>query len=302
MLDMNKAVENDTQKRRQLRTTNVTEWTAFLNDELLVCRIRPLHAFFFVDANITHCDDSFAFASIKASPHRIYNKRGQIYDCFYIIASRGGLSWRNGKLSGTLPFGGVVIFDCNDTMSCDVESDQEIVSFLLPYSYVKAHNISLVDARKMRQPIYGAFIAELMQSMRYDDADLFFKMRAVANLLMLSVDERKMVSRGETEFRTITGFINDNILNNWLSLDFVSTSLGMSKSKIQKILLKHNLSYGEMVKVARVEVLAAKIKYNKDKTIAELCYDCGFNTTSNAAVQFKKVKNISIAEYRKNSS
>ena len=205
-------------------------------------------------------------------------------------------------MSGTLPFGGVVIFDCNDTMSCDVESDQEIVSFLLPYSYVKAHNISLVDARKMRQPIYGAFIAELMQSMRYDDADLFFKMRAVANLLMLSVDERKMVSRGETEFRTITGFINDNILNNWLSLDFVSTSLGMSKSKIQKILLKHNLSYGEMVKVARVEVLAAKIKYNKDKTIAELCYDCGFNTTSNAAVQFKKVKNISIAEYRKNSS
>ncbi|KJF85397.1 hypothetical protein UB42_20035 [Photobacterium leiognathi] len=87
-------------------------------------------------------------------------------------------------------------------------------------------------------------------------------------------------------------------MNNSLNLDLLSNQLFMSKSKIQKIFHDNGKKYNEVVKVLRVNLLAEKIKNNVSKTIIELCYESGFNSRTNADIQFKQVKNLTIKEYK----
>ena len=107
------------------------------------------------------------------------------------------------------------------------------------------------------------------------------------------------LTREDYDLNSIINIINCNALSHTLNLNLISSSLGMSKSKTQKILSRSNITYSERIKIARVNALAWQIRHYNHKTLYELCYDCGFNTVSNAAVQFKKVKGMSISQYKK---
>ena len=58
------------------------------------------------------------------------------------------------------------------------------------------------------------------------------------------------------------------------------------------------ITFVEYVNAVRIGH-ACKLLFEKDRTIAEIAYECGFNSIANFNKQFKKVKNMSPSEYRR---
>lgn len=190
------------------------------------------------------------------------------------------------------------MFDCNDVISYSVESERYVTSFLVPYCYL-ARGKYKVEAKGKQSLHYETLISELVYNTQPEDNDLLFKMRAVANLLFIHSHTQVVTCQQNEEFNQIISFIHENTLNHDMDLMFISNELGMSKSKIQKMLRANNVSYRDLIKESRVRILASKLNYHKGIGVAQLCYDAGFNSPLNAATQFKKVMNVSISEYRK---
>ena len=300
MINIKKNLINDIKNNKQLKTQSFREWLRFVRQEIFFCKITPIQYLFYGDINVVSFNNDFLFIALKASPHKAYDNKH--CDYLYVIASRGPISWENGTSTGTLPLGGIILLDLNKSFSLSIESEQEIVSFLVPFRYLGNRVDFFKQASQVMEPIYSQCILDIMFSMSSCNTDLRFKMQAVANLLMINIDTTKIETREERDLKIIVEFIEDNILDSTLSLDKVSKSLLMSKSKVQKILVNNNMSYSKIIKIARVNILSKKIIHTKNKTLSQLCYESGFNSTSNAAIQFKIVKMMSIAEYKNSLS
>lgn len=296
MVNIKNTLISDVQNIRHLKTQSFREWLRFVRHEIFFCKIIPTQYVFYGDIYVAPCNDDFLFIALKAAPHKAYDNKH--CDYLYVIASRGPISWKNGTLAGTLPLGGMVLLDLNKPFSLSIESEQSIVSFLLPFHYLGNKADFFKQAPQVVNPIYSQCILDIMFSMSVNNTDLQFKMQAVANLLMINEETINTKTREERDLKRIVDFINDNILDNTLNLDTISMSLVMSKSKIRKLLANNDMSYCKIIKIARVNILVKKIRYSKHKTLSQLCYESGFNSTSNADAQFKIVKMMSIAEYK----
>ena len=292
--------ENDiakAQEIRHLKTQSLHEWCTFFTKEIAPVKIIPTAFLLYTDTYVVKCSEDFIFMSSTSAEHKVEIQN--INKCFYLIATSGKIRGINGDVETKLPLGGCLLFDENQPFSYIVGNEQDVICLLFPYSYFKNKDEIKKIAALNKVP-YNDFILNLIKSMHYSDDDLLFKMKAIANLLLSNKKQQQILTREDYDLNNIINIINHNVLSSKLSLDFISSSLGMSTSKIQKILSKSKMTYSERIKNARVDALAWKIKHYKYKTLFELCYDCGFNSVSNAAVQFKNVKGISISQYKQN--
>ena len=60
----------------------------------------------------------------------------------------------------------------------------------------------------------------------------------------------------------------------------------------------YRITFVEYINMVRIGH-SCKLLFEKDQTIAEVAYECGFNSIANFNRQFKKAKNMSPSEYRK---
>lgn len=98
---------NDVYKFGRLNTSCFYQWVDFFQHELFPCTIAPLSAFFNGYIDMVAFESGFIYTKIKASPYRVYFKRKQPCDYFYIIATNGAISWVNkNKEIKSLPLGG----------------------------------------------------------------------------------------------------------------------------------------------------------------------------------------------------
>lgn len=147
-------------------------------------------------------------------------------------------------------------------------------------------------------------INELIKATEFRRVLLFFEM-----LHIMAVSQEK-------EFLTPEGFLDiykkgnsekvnvviDYIHNHFdkdISLNKVARLINMSDSAFSHFFRRQT---GKVFSKFVNEVRLAKATLfltTSEKTIADICYDCGFNNLSNFNRQFKKIKGISPSEYRK---
>ncbi|KJG55379.1 hypothetical protein UA38_20060 [Photobacterium kishitanii] len=281
-------------KNRHLKTQSFRQWLRFFKNEMFRCKIIPINVIFYGEINVVNYKNGFKFALIKAASQQIFCN--DLYNMVCVIFSKGSFSWGQGDISGELPLGGFVVLDGNETIRYKNSSDNEIIICLIPYFYFKSCNIKCICITT--DSVYSDCVYTLIESMLVSKKNRLFKMQAVANLLVLIFSEDKEITSENKECQKVIDFIKDNALNSWLDMDYISTSLGVSKSKIHKLLKSNGISYSYLVKGLRVVELEKKISHERNKTLTQLCYECGFNSISNANIQFKSIKKISISEYK----
>ena len=281
-------------KSRHLKTQSFLQWIRFFKNEMFRCKITPINAIFYGEIKVVNYDNGFKFALIKAVAQQIYCEH--ISNVVCVIFSKGSFSWGQGNVSGELPLGGYVVLNGNEHIQYKNSNNNEVIIFFIPFFYFKSCDLKRITTAS----VYDDCVYTLIESMLFSKKNRLVKMQAVANLLVLIFSEYNRGCVENKASKKIIDFIKDNALNSWLNMDYISISLGMSKSKIHKLLKVDNISYSYLVKNLRIAALEKKIRYEKNKTLTQLCYECGFNSVSNANIQFKSIKKISMSEYKNN--
>jgi AraC-like DNA-binding protein len=284
----------DDYKIRHLKTQSFLEWVRFFKNEVFRCKITPINAIFYGEVKVINYNNGFKFISINAVSQQMCCN--DLFDFICVIFSKGKFSWEQGNSLGELPFGGFVVLDGNESIRYKNSSDNEVIVFLIPSFYFKLCNIK--DMHLTVNSLYNDCVYALIENILFCENSIFLKMQAIVNLLVLIYSEHEKMKIENKVGQNVIDFIRYNALNNWLNMEFISTSLCMSKSKIHKLLKVNGLSYSYLVKKFRITELARKINTEKGKTLTQMCYECGFNSISNANVQFKAVNKMSISEYK----
>ncbi|PSV09565.1 hypothetical protein C0W59_22080, partial [Photobacterium kishitanii] len=247
---------------------------------------------------IINCDKGFIFTSIKSTQQQM--SYDGLFNVVCVIYSKSTFYWEQGSESGVLPFGGFILLNGKGPIKHENYSDDEIIVCFIPIIYLEKYVIN--NSKVVIGSNCCDYIIQLIDSMFFSDKNLTFKVQIVVNLLVLAIIENVDIKNGNIEnreYKKLVEFIKSNALNNKINVDFVSRSIGMSKSKIHKLLKRNKTSYGQVVKDIRIAELAKKIECEYDKTVTQLSYECGFNSINHANVVFKTVKNMSISEYKK---
>ncbi|WP_305464150.1 helix-turn-helix domain-containing protein [Photobacterium leiognathi] len=233
--------------------------------------------------------EGFKVITLLGDSHKLFPN-----DYYMIIASYGSISWNSNSSEGKLSYGGAILINPTSELSLKFSDKKEKYLILIPKIFLNKNVYMINDVGVIDNPV----IVDIALNISVSDEDLEYKINAIINLMKIKSLKKKVETRSEYELKKIYEFIEKNIMNNCLNLDLLSNQLFMSKSKIQKIFHDNGKKYNEVVKVLRVNLLAEKIKNNVNKTIIELCYESGFNSRTNADIQFKQVKNLTIKEYK----
>ncbi|PWJ43152.1 AraC family transcriptional regulator [Sediminitomix flava] len=147
-------------------------------------------------------------------------------------------------------------------------------------------------------------INELIKSTDFRRVLLFFEM---LYLMAVSSDKKQLASDGfvDVHYEDTSRRINiviDHIFKNFhrdIPLSEVSQLVSMSNSAFSHFFRKRtNKSFVKFVNDVRLGK-ATFFLVNSSKSVAEICYECGFNNLSNFNRQFKKQKGITPSIYRK---
>ena len=102
--------------------------------------------------------------------------------------------------------------------------------------------------------------------------------------------DREFMSR----FKTV---IDENIIKTELSVDFISAELGMSRVQLyRKVKMLTNLAPNEYLRIRRLKK-AQRLLSSTGLTIAEVCYETGFNSPSYFSKCYKDYYNELPSDY-----
>lgn len=112
----------------------------------------------------------------------------------------------------------------------------------------------------------------------------------------LSRSPKVMLTDADRQMEFLQEYIDQNI-NRDLCLSSVARSMHMSKSTFSRFLSSTTgMSYTDYLLDFRINLAMRKLK--EDRPIAEIVEDCGFNSVSYFYRAFKKIKEITPAEYK----
>ncbi len=118
--------------------------------------------------------------------------------------------------------------------------------------------------------------------------------------LMMSngVNEKENRKKKDTQVKDIIGFIDSGYMSE-ISLDLLSDKFYLSKFYISRIFKEiTGFSVMEYIQHRRV-VEVRKLLATSGKGIAEICYECGFNSIQHFYLVFKKITGTTPHQYRK---
>jgi len=96
----------------------------------------------------------------------------------------------------------------------------------------------------------------------------------------------------------VLAFIKDNYCRSDFSLEFVSSTLGITKSRINAILKEETLcSFVQFVTMLRMEEVKRQLR-ETDKKIQDIVKDVGYIDVSNFSRKFKNSEGLTLGQYR----
>lgn len=116
---------------------------------------------------------------------------------------------------------------------------------------------------------------------------------------ILTLGNKKVENMDRTFMSRLKTVIDQNIINSELSVEFISSELGMSRVQLyRKVKMLTNFSPNEYLRIRRLKK-AREILLKTDLTIAEVCYETGFTSPSYFSKCYKDYYNESPSDYLK---
>lgn len=118
-------------------------------------------------------------------------------------------------------------------------------------------------------------------------------------LILSSAGTEENINKKDTQVKDIIGFIDSSYMND-IRLDLLSDKFFLSKFYISRI-FKEITGFSVMEYVLHRRVIEArKMLEDPKKRIAEICYECGFDSIQHFYLVFKKITGTTPYKYRKN--
>lgn len=104
----------------------------------------------------------------------------------------------------------------------------------------------------------------------------------------------------ETRSNQIKRLIRREFATPGLSVEDIARSLQITPRYVQLVLANEGLSPSEFVKRCRLEAASQMLRSpeNDARTITQIAFDCGFNSSAHFSTEFRRAYNVSPREYR----
>lgn len=154
-----------------------------------------------------------------------------------------------------------------------------------------------------KQKLISELFLTLKESSKLNRFIVFLKILAVMGTakkqpLSLFVYEKKFSNNEGKRMQEIMDYTMNNYKNP-ISLETISSIASLTKNAFCKYFKKRtNKTYVQFLNELRIENASKLLVTKKDKSIADIAYECGFGNLSNFNRQFKAVKKSTPKQYR----
>ncbi|MHA6604606.1 hypothetical protein ACVA6G_03115 [Photobacterium damselae] len=231
--------------------------------------------------------------NFKYAPLKVLSDRNKNSKSFLFIYTKGAFSWINGKKTGKLTTGGLVILNCNEDISCSFYDQREsLCLFFIPFSFharlAKFGQEPKIDI--LNHHPYSRVICEIVEGFVCNDLQLKEKIMTITSLITLASLEQSPERKKSAKWSSVQSLLKNNITDPELSLEFIAKKSFLSRSRIQKIFYEHGTTFRNEVQKAKLNKLLKKLDTLEFCPLEEIVKLAGYQSVSAANKAFKKEK------------
>ncbi|HIF9482768.1 TPA: helix-turn-helix domain-containing protein [Photobacterium damselae] len=243
--------------------------------------------------------------NFKYSPIKLSLGESNRSNSFLFIYTKGAFSWINGKKSGKLTTGGLVILTCNETLSCSFYNhDESLCIFFIPFTFHERLTTFGLKPKtdKLNHHPYSRVICEIVEGLTCNDSQLKEKIMTITSLITLASSEQNSEDRKLAKWSSVQSLLDNNITDPELSLEFIARKSFVSRSRIQKLFYEHGTTFRREVQRAKLSHLLKNLDTSESISLEDIAKLSGYRSVSSANKAFKRDKGISLYQYRKTLS
>ena len=241
--------------------------------------------------DVTVNEDNISFIYMNALGNLEIKSKGGV-NCFLLIYASSLIRWVNGRFSGSAYCSGVVLIDCSLPFIVSFDGLVKYKAIAIPYCVYSSDVLTRIKLRE--KSLYFDVISSIFEHANVSNKNFINKVWSLIHLLPITSDELDVDS-----ITTVIKVLNTHALDPSFSLDKAAKLLFFSKRKLHNFLVQNGTSYSKLIADYRINVLAEKIIQQKSMPIKTLCHQSGFNSLNTANLAFKRIKGMSLSEYRK---